>query len=80
MFTSYRDESTLSWFNELILHLARMTSSANLIPSREKQAQSLAEEMNKAECHMAYTWLSEQCLPAADRLRGGGCIQSSLKE
>lgn len=40
-----------------------MTSSANLIPSMEKQAQTLAEEMNKAECHMAYTWLSEQFSP-----------------
>lgn len=46
----------------------------------QKQAQSLAEEMNKAERHTAYTWLSEQWNPLLTDSGGVGFIASSLQE
>lgn len=44
------DDSTSSWFVKLISHFVTITSSARLIPTGEKWARSLAEEMNG---HMA---------------------------
>lgn len=80
MFTSCLHESTLSWFIELMWHLVTMTSSSK---SRtrvgRKQARSLAEEMNKAACHMAKRAALAHCWQTRRRRLHSGVTQG-IKE
>lgn len=71
MFTSCLHESTLSWFIELIWHLVTMTSYT----SGEKQARLLAEEMNKAACHMAKRAALAHCWQTRRRRLHSGVTQ-----
>ena len=49
------------------------TQFASLSPSVKKTC-SLAKEMREAQCHMARSWLSEECQTTVGSLGGGSCL------
>lgn len=54
-------------------HCIYETQFASLSPSEEKTCW-LAEETRKAPCHMACTWLSEECQTTVGGLGRGSCL------